>query len=413
MSLSKKKSNIINKIKLYSSIANSNIDINSFNDISTNSDDPIDFLFDIVKTTIGENGLETLVETVLSKILSQKKLNQLSDKFYDAVGKTISENISTNELTLNISTKTIDPTKQFNINPSTQNNDFFNRIKNNVLAVPNTDVPFTLFGTNKNINMKYIESTDTLETKIPQTNALELFNGLKGLIGPIFSSTVIINEILNILFHTNFKKEDAQILTLVRSYTKYETKDVFKLDLKKLLDLELDTEIKGINIDTNCFRENIKITQIQIDNLIQNPTVSNFNTLVPEFNTDTNTNAKNDYHKNIIKAIIEAIISVVIKQPVVLFFITIINKIIDFTTDLNNLDIPSLIIKLTKLFESIFDSLYELIFCIIFDFIKKHVIKLVVIVAIQLIKEQLEKRGKILESLSPFKIKENLKTILT
>ena len=78
MSLSKKKSNIINKLKLYTSIANStNIDENSLNDLIPNTDDPIDFLLDIVKTTIGENSLEMLVQSALYKIITQKKLNEL------------------------------------------------------------------------------------------------------------------------------------------------------------------------------------------------------------------------------------------------------------------------------------------------------------------------------------------------
>jgi hypothetical protein len=412
MALSKKKSNIINKLKLYSSIANSNIDNNSLNDLISNTNDPIDFLLDVIKTTIGENVLETLVQSALSKIITQKKLNELSNKVYDSVGKTISENISSSTLNYNIPIKSIDPTKSLNKSSSTETNKFFKDVKDNVLNNANVDFPFTLVGVNKQITLKYVEQNDEINVNIPPISALELFNGLKGLIGPMFSANVIINEILNILFHTNFKNEDAQILTLVRSYTKYETKEVFKLDLKKLLDLELDTQIKGINIDTSCFRENIEITQAQIDNLVNNPTVSSFNALVPEFNTSTASNAKNDYYKNILKSIIEAIISIVLKQPVILFFITLINKIIDFNYDLNIPDIPTLIERLKSLFESIFDTIYEDLFCIIFNFIKKYVIKLVVLVTIQLIKEQLEKRGKILESLSGAKIKENLKNII-
>jgi len=425
MSLSKKKSNIINKLKLYISIANnSNIDANSLSDLIPNTNDPIDFLLDIIKSTIGENALEMVVQSALSKIIKQKKLNELSDKVYDSIRKTIPESISSSTVNYNIPIKTIDPTNQFKkpellqtVSAQTgavanQTNQFFKDIKNNVLSNVNVEVPFILFGTTKEIKLKYQEQTDEINLNIPSISALELYDGLKGLIGSMFSAGVVINEILNILFHTNFSKEDAQVLTIVRSYTKYETKEVFKLDLKKLLDLELDTEVNGINIDTSCFRENIEITQSQIDNLILNPTISNFNALVPEFNTSSSSNGKNDYHKNILKTIIEAIISIIIKQPVVLFFITIINKLIDFNYDLNILDIATLIERLKALFESMFDTIYEDLFCVIFNYIKKFVIKLVIVITIELIREQLEKRAKILESLSPVKIKENLKSII-
>jgi hypothetical protein len=401
MSIASSKSKIFDKIKIYSSIAYSNIDNNSNDSLISNSNNPYDFLFDLVKTTIGENGLETLTQVALSTVITQKSLNKLSDKVYESIGKNIPENLSANTTTIQLPLKTIDPANSFKKPDTNENtNPFFINIKNNVLRNSNTSFPFSLVGTNKTISMNYDEVNGNIKTTIPSISASELFDGLKGLAGPIFNSSIVINQIINILFHTNFSKEDSEILTIVRSYTKYETKDVFKMDLKKLLELQLDTTKNGYNIDVSCFRENITITNAQIDKLVSEPSVQNFKTLIPNFNSEIGSNGSNDYFKNIINAIIEAILSIIIKQPIVLFVISIINKVLDFGFDLNNLDIPSLFEKFKTLIENIFDKIYEEIFCVIFNWIKKYLLKLVVLVTIKLLKEQLEKRKDILLSLS-------------
>ena len=419
MGLSKKKSNIINKLKLYASIANSDIDTNSFDDLISRTDDPIDFLLDLIKTTIGENILETVVQNALAKVITQKKLNEFSDTIYDSIGANLSEkstlpsSLQQNGITMPI--KSIDLTDSFrkvNITGSTASkntNPFFKEMTTNVLNTPNVDI--SLSGTLGGFLINYNEQNNDVTLKLPNLTQLETFTSLKNIIGPLFSADIVINEIINLLFHTDFSREDAQLLTLIRSYTKYENKDVFKLDLKKLLDLELDTELKGLSVDTSCFKENIEITQQQIDAVISNPSIQSFNTLVPELNTDTTSNFKNDYHKGILKAIIEALLMILLKQPGIVFFINIFKKITDI--DFNfSISIPDIFENFKKLFENIFDNIYKEFFCIIFNFIKKYIIKLVVAITIKFLREQLEKRGKILESLSGAEVIRRLKTIV-
>jgi hypothetical protein len=420
MALSKKKSNIINKLKLYASIANSDVNNNSFDDLIANTDDPIDFLLDLIKVSIGENVLETITQKALGEVIKQKKLDELSNKIYDSIGKNLSEksllpdSIKNNGITVPIKTfDTTDSFRKVGVTGSTASkntNKFFKEMVNSVLPVPGTPVNLVGFN-NLNITLLYDEEKNDVNIKFPNVNQVIIFDMLKGIIGPLFSADVVINEIINILFHTDFSKEDAQLLTLVRSYTKYENKEIFKLDLKKLLDLELDTEKKGINVDTNCFRENIEITQQQIDEVIKTPTIQSFNALVPGLNTDTTGNFKNDYHKGILKAIIEALIMMILKQPGILFFINLFKKILDVNFDFK-LSIPEILENLKKIFENIFDDIYKELFCIIFNFIKKYIIKLVVGVTIVFLREQLEKRDKILESLSGGEVTKRLKTII-
>ena len=167
MSLSKKKSNIISKMKLYSSIANSNINTNSFDDLIPNTNDPIDFLIDIIKVTAGESTLETVTQNVLSKVISQKKLDLLSELIYESIAKNISESsslpnsIKQDGITMPI--KSFDATDSFrktNITGSTASkntNKFFEQMTKNVLPNPNTEV--TLPSTAQSIKVKYNESS--------------------------------------------------------------------------------------------------------------------------------------------------------------------------------------------------------------------------------------------------------------
>jgi hypothetical protein len=101
---------------------------------------------------------------------------------------------------------------------------------------------------------------------------------------------------------------------------------------------------------------------------------------------------------------------IILKQPGILFFINLFKKISDVNFDFK-ISIPEILENLKKIFENIFDDIYKELFCIIFNFIKKYVIKLVVGVTIVFLREQLEKRGKILESLSGGEVTKRLKTI--
>jgi hypothetical protein len=412
MALGKQKSDVVNKLKLYITMANT-VRSDDVEDLLEDADDPIDFMLTLIKTTIGENVVESLVQKLLGQVLLQKTLDELSDKIYDAIGSGLPEtsalpdDIKQNGVTLNL--KSIDTSDSLK-KPSSEinNNPFFKKMKDEVLTVPDVSIPVTIPIFPQPLTLKYIESTNEVNTKLPPALSVkEVFDGLRGFIGPLFSSEVVVSEIMNILFHTEFTDKDAQILTLVRSYTKYENKDVFKLDLNKLLNLQLDTEKRGLNVDTSCFRENIDISQEQINNVIANPSVQSFNALVPEANNDITTNIKNDYHKSLIKTIVEALLMIVLKQPGVMFIVNLINKVINVGSDIA-LTIPEIFEKLKKLIESIFDNIHQYCFCIIFNFVKKYVIRIVVGVTIIILKEQLERRAKILASLSGIRARINI-----
>jgi len=408
MGLSKDKSEVIEKIKLYVSLANSQMDTISFDDLISDSNDPIEFIFDLIKSTVGENILETLVQTALSSILKQETLDKFSNSIYDSISENLSENSILppslqSGITMSIKSFDVgDSLRKVNISGSSaskmMSNPFFKKMVDDVLPQPNIDVNVAIGPVPIKIN--YDEPNSNVKITLPELSQKAIFDIIKESIGPLFSSQVVVAEIMNLLFHTNFSRDDAQLLTLVRSYTKYENKDVFKLDLKKLLDLELDTEVKGLNVDTSCFKENIDLTVKQIEAVISNPTVESFNTLIPEFGTNTSTtNFKNDYHKSIIKIIIEALLMIVMKQPGVMFIINIINKLMNLDETFS-VSIPEIFEKIKNLIEKIFDTIYDIFFCVIFNFIRNYVTKLVITIIIILLKEQLQKRSELLLSLS-------------
>lgn len=411
MAVNEKKSKIVDKIKLYITMANTDVDLDNFQKYLSIDNDPLNFLLLLYKTIEGENQLEALTEYMLTKIIRQEYLDRLQNKLYDLILRKMPENISTPQQFSNpgisLPVKSIDLTNDFKnntLNSTAENaNKLYKDIKNNVLSNANQDFGINLAGINASVLMNYNETKNEILVKLPEINAKDLFLALTVYIGPLFSSRVVINEIINLLFHTNFKKEDAEIITMTRSYANYETKDVFKMDLNKLLNLELDTIERGLNVDASCFRENIEVTQQQIDLVANEPTVSNFNTLIANYGTNTtsstNSNLINDYHKNIMLAIRDALLAMFLKQPIVLFLVNIFNKLVNIDFEFN-FTIPSIIDSIREFLRDLWDSIYEDFLCILLDYIKKILLRIVINVTIKLIREQLKKRQEIITSLS-------------
>jgi hypothetical protein len=407
MSLAKDKSKIIEKVKLLISIANSDIDVKAYEDIINQSDDPIDFLLGLIKSTIGENVLEGLVQLALTEILTQKKLDELSNKIYDNIGKNLSKESllpSSVQSGMTMPVKSIDVTDSFRragvtgSTASKETNQFFKKMVDDVLK--NTNQDFVLPGISPNqITVRYEESKSEITVKFPNLNQKELFDSLILAIGPLFSSTAVINEIINLLFHTDFTKQDAKVTTLIRSYIKNTSVEGGKIDLKNLLEIENATSIKGLTLDIGCFAENIEITQAQIDAVILNPTVKNFNSLLPQLAQDRTSNLQNAYHADIIKKIGEALLNMLLKQPGVIFILNIVEKISDLNFNFNT-SIEELWERFKNFFLGLFDNIYEIFICVILDYLKKFLIKLVIVVTIKFLKEQLEKRKDVILSLS-------------
>ncbi len=422
MAINQKKSKIIEKIKLYMTIANSDIDLKTFETFLSQDNNPLNFLLLIYKTVEGENQLEALTEYMLTKIIKQSYLDEQQNKFYNLLLKKMPENLQTPQQLSNPGIEM--PVKSFDLNDSFKNttgaaaqnaNRLFQDMQQYVLAQANQDITISLNGTGLNtaILMNYNEQKDNINIKLPQINAKDLFLALTVYIGPLFSARVVINEILNLLFHTNFNEQDAKITIMTRSFSNYETKDVFALDLKKLLDLELDTEKKGLNVDASCFRENIEITTQQIEQVINEPTVNSFKLLIPDFTTQTttgqsNNNFVNDYYKNIVDAIKDALLSMFLKQPIVVFLINLFNKTVDLNFNFS-LDIETLILNISEFLKELWLKIYEDFLCVLLNYIVKALLKIVIFVTIKLIKEQLKKRQELLLSLSGARFASSIK----
>jgi hypothetical protein len=267
-------------------------------------------------------------------------------------------------------------------------------------VLKNTNQDFVLPGISPNqITVRYDESKGEITVKFPNVSQKKLFDSLTLAVGPLFSSTAVINEIINLLFHTDFTKQDAKVTTLIRSYIKNTSVEGAKIDLKNLLEIENATSIKGLSLDVSCFAENIEITQTQIDAVILNPTVKNFNSLLPQLAQDRTSNLQNAYHADIIKKIGEALLNMLLKQPGVIFILNIVEKISDLNFNFNT-SIEELWERFKNFFLGLFDNIYEIFICVILDYLKKFLIKLVIVVTIKFLKEQLEKRKDVILSLS-------------
>ena len=88
-------------------------------------------------------------------------------------------------------------------------NAFFESIKTQVLSYANSDVTFSLVGIPYNISMNYNDVTNEIRVGLPDINLLELFEGMRGTIGPMFNSSIVVSEIIKILF---------QKILIIKSY---------------------------------------------------------------------------------------------------------------------------------------------------------------------------------------------------
>jgi hypothetical protein len=134
--------------------------------------------------------------------------------------------------------------------------------------------------------------------------------------------------------------------------------------------------------------------------VINEPTVSKFKLLIPEYNiSGTSSNVLNDYYVKIMDAIKDALLAMFIKQPIVVFIMNIVSKILNLNFDFKT-EIPALFDNLGNFIKELWDEIYKDFLCILLNFIVKSLLKIVIFVTIKLIKEQLKKRQEIMLSLS-------------
>jgi hypothetical protein len=266
-----------------------------------------------------------------------------------------------------------------------------------VLKNPNTDktfdgIGYIIFNYNPVAQSIVLTINGILTIKKVIT---DLFNAC----GDILSSNDLIDTILKILFgYGEYNTDNYNLLmNLINNFIKYENQEVFEIDLSRLLEQQITEEQKGYKIDVTCVYENISITESQAQSVINsNNLINSFNELIPSQNL--NNNFKNDYNKNIIKSIIKAILLLIFKNPLFNLILNLLkfllNPLYDFI-----LNLPEFFKNFTKSISDLFILIYDEFICYIFNFIKNELIKIVLSVTIILLKEKINKRIKIYNSL--------------
>jgi hypothetical protein len=386
------KKEIINKIKLYSSIQNSDVDLD-LNDISLSSSNPIDFLFLLIKTTVGESKLENIVDSYLSNYLNNNLLTNLSNIIKKSVLDTIPENMTVPAIFL--SSPLIIPIKSFdflNSLKTTTENNFINFLITNVLTVPNTLVSFL------GINISYNNNSNSLEFYFGETlNVKKFITSFFDAIGDIFDKKDVIDTLINFLFKNGIIDENfLKMNVLIDNFIEYDTENISEIDLGKMLSYETEFQSKGYTVNASCFIEEIAISEEQFNEIINTTNfINTFNKIVP---SENNNNLKYDNYKKIIKALIKSILLNLLKfSPFILvlnllkkLFNPIIDLVINFEEYLKNA-----INGLIGFFNIIFDEFI----CFLYSFVEKEIVKIITAVSIILLREAIEKRAKIYSSL--------------
>lgn len=390
MSITSQKNNIINQIKLYTSIQNTNVDFSQ--PINFDGDDPIDFLFSLIKIVVGESKLEGIVEQYFQNFFSGNGLKTINTGIKNSIISSIPENLIIPQLnTIEIPIKSIDFLGQLKKNSV---DDPFLTFFKDVLKNPDTEKTFQgldymnfSFNPIKNIIILKIIGNLTIK---------KIISDLFDVSGDIIKSNDIIETILKILFGYGEYDTDNynMLLTLINNYINYENQEVFEIDLSKLLEQQITEEQKGYKVDVSCIYENISIDQNQVTEITNSTNlISSFNQLVP-----TTTNFKNDYHKNLIKSIIKALLLLLFKNPIFNLILNLskflLNPAYTFITN-----IPEYFKLFAKSLGDLFELIYDEFICYIFNFIKNEISKIVLSVAIILLKEKITKRNEIYQSL--------------
>jgi hypothetical protein len=383
----KNQEDIINQIKLFTSLNNTSLNTSNTNSLNISTKDPISFLFNISKIFLGTNNLENLLKNLLNEVLTDNFINELNENIFEEFKLLINNTTNLNELNnsgINIPIKSINIFNQLKTN--NEKSFFENILYTNVLLKPNQ--PYT----NNNIILTYINTENILNVKSSITNNITLLDSLKNLVQKLINKNQIIDNIINLIFNKTTNEDTLKAINIINDYKNLNTKN-FTLNVDEFLKQQEINNINGFIYNVNCFTENINIDENMINEL-----KNNFNIQTLENNFNLNNNFKEDLYKNIINNIFNSFLLSLVKSTEFMFLINLSNKLnnkdFNFSDSLENF-----FTNFSKIIEKIFDMIYQKIYCFLFDYIKKELIKLVTRVTIKLLKEKLTKRLLLFKSL--------------
>lgn len=420
------KNDVINQLKVFTSIKNSttinNDSESSLSSLSSNKNDEIGYLLDIIVGTFGTTYLTNIIGGVLGKFIPT---------YSSSIRNIMLDNLTSNNLpivsqTLQIPIKLIDMFGLFKNDPNSSegltsySNDGFSKdFYNECLRKPNQDYLYN------GLTFKYKETLNVVEVINSSSNDSNTF--FKNLIpSNIIDSKHLISTILNKIFSTLNSNKSKTNLTNEIQFEKIldklinnttEDTQLFTFTDSEISDLEneLQNKIKGITkYDLVCgdiesflplddFNAQVNLLDILtkdntanlnnvFDNIINKSTEKN---LSP---TDNKTAIKDNFFKKFIKYILHSLIQSVFLSPLNIILLIISNPTL--LTSVNGL--IDMLKNVKEFLKQILCNIKKILVDFIFMIFRKEVLKIVIPVFKQIVLEKKESTAKIVTSLATF-----------
>lgn len=419
------KIDVINKLKVYTSIKNSkSINVegeNSIGSLSSNNNDEIGYLLDIIVGTLGTTYLTSIISGVLGKFIPKSSKD---------VRNIMLSNLTNNNLpilpqTIQIPVAMLDLFGLFKNDPnSTQglnsypNDGFTKDFYNNCLKKPNQVHIY------KSLNFKYIENLKVVEVsnqKSDDTNSF--FNAL--LPTQIIDSKQLIAEVLNNIFSTLNKNKSKSDLTneiqldkILNKLTKdtFEDNQIFIFNDTEVNDLEreLQNKINGVttydyvcgeieaflNVDdfnnevdliNNLITMNADVNT-RLDSIVNKSTENSLLT------TDNKAAIKDNFFKKFIKSILNVLIKTLFLGPLGLILLILSNP--SLVNGFNG--IVDVLKNIKESLKKILCNIKKILVDFIFSLFRKEILKIVIPVFKQIVLEKKQSTVKIINSLATF-----------
>lgn len=414
---------LVNKIKVFTSLAKKKVKETFNTDSSLNGKDPILFLLGLISLIIGAAYLRTVLSGVLNKLLPtiDDKIRELL-KFNNITEQSSSFNLN---FSIGIPMTLVDYNDKFKIDPNTiegqkaiPSGTFTYDFRNNVL---NGEKQKKIFGDlieakfNENQNIVSIGSIGT-STSSKEEYLNNILSNIK-----VVDTKMVTDMTLDALFNTISKKKslngikkELELEGIIQNILDgLDSDDSFEISIEGVSEYEINAQkIKSgvMVLDFGCSVENLSLDRDFLNKTFNDPLLQLEEALNNTLNSneiDNNTAILENFRTNAIQKILMNIIKGILFSPEMIFYLLIRN--LQFGAD-GNLQLSN-VPKDPKEYLKQQYSLIKIIICkvknelieYIFQMFKKELLKLVLPVIKEIVKEKILSYKNILLSLLPNK----------
>jgi hypothetical protein len=417
-----KNTKLVNKIKIFTTLlANKKKDINLNKDSNLNKKDPLLFLIGLISLIVGVGYLRTILSDLLNRLLPS-----LDSKLRDVLtsnNTTEQSNINASNFSFSVPMTLVDYNDKFKIDPNSiegtklRDNKFMKDFSDNVLNKGTG----TFFG--GLVQMNFDKTTNSIKignTSPPTISKEEYMNQILSNIKVVDTKTVS-NMMLDSLFNTisrkkslNGIKNDLSIEDIIKNILNgLESTEAFKISLENIYEYEVQAKnIKSgkMVLDFGCGVENLSLDKDFLNNNFQDPLLELENALDNALNNsgiNSNPAIMDNFYSNAIHKMLLNAIKGVVFSPEMIFYLLMRN--VQFSGNVNAPNIPKDPTEYLKqqyyIVKCIICELKNQIIDYVFQMFKRELLKLVLPVIKEIVKEKILSYKNILLSLVKSKFK--------